>query len=507
MNFFDLFKSGVSKATEKLSEIAPVKQEEPVPAVAKPIFSYGVGYQRPFGLYLGDSTGILSQRGDNNGVYNGQGIWLDKFALCQNTIVFGGIGAGKTSHCMQPLLQQVMFFFDVGGLIFDIKGDMVKVVDLYAGYVGRNVKHIGTGKDALGVNLIDGLSPEQVSSYLKSVIGSVQGGSGNDPYWINAGIDLIRNTLGLLSHLPSKYYTLEYLYRYIFDKTAQAGLNAKLAGIEKEFDVNTPEGRKFQSYKEYFENVWFPMDDKMRNSVTSVLSPVLQPFTTPEIIDAFSGTENKYDMKNVLAGDMVVVDMPLAKYGIGGKVIYTLIKLRFFNLLQERQYNRELPQNLVMFMCDEYQELISAVGGAGGTLDDRTFWDKSRSAGCFGIVSSQSVEALEAVIGDERVTSAILANFRQKITFRTESAKTIDLFASIIGNYGRMPIVDSALIHTMDSNYALAVLNIDGAAADDVVLMPAYYDDGTGDHLLINNVFGDMSNMYTNRVKEDGHHA
>lgn len=102
------------------------------------------------------------------------------------------------------------------------------------------------------------------------------------------------------------------------------------------------------------------MDNKVQTSITGTLSTILNPFQELELIETFSDNEQPYDLTNILYGDVVLLDLPLAKWGIAGKVIYTLIKLRFFNLLQERQFNKELPQNYVYFICDEYQEIISA---------------------------------------------------------------------------------------------------------------------------------------------------
>ena len=521
-------------------------------AMAKPVYTAEMGAEsynqygngREFGILFGQSTGQLSANGDTNGIYANQLIWLKKQELCMNTIVFGGIGAGKTTRFMQPMLQQVMCYDDVGGLIFDIKSDFTKAVDLYAHLVNRDVIHIGISDTSRGINLIKGLTPEQVSSYLMSAIG-LTGGVGNDPFWSQAGIDLCRNTLTYLSYIDKykedeKCYTLGEMYNYIFSKVSQAGRNEQIAEIMEELEEKADNDDKdaetdlriLETTKSYFENIYGGMDIKMQQSVRSVITPILQPFVNPAIIDAFSndGTEEKpaYDLRGVTAGDIVVVDLPLSKWGIGGKVIYTIIKLRFFNYLQERQFDKTKPQNLCMFMCDEYQEIISASKGNAG-LDDKSFWDKSRSSGCFGIISTQSVNALKSTIGNDEITKTILANFRQKICFRTEDSDTIKFFSEPLGkvekvrvtgsnggsmrnnyylntndlptmNYNQQTqiidkdIVDASLIHNLDGEHALALLNLDGSGAEDVLIMPAYFDDGGGNSFFINTILNGLSN-------------
>ena len=536
MGFFDKL-SAIKNAFNSMS--APVYAINEMGDEAYNQFGNG----RDFGILIGQSTGQLSANGDNNGIYANQLIWLNKQEICMNTIVFGGIGAGKTTRCMQPILQQVMCYDDVGGLIFDIKSDFTKAVDLYAKLVNREVIHIGISDTSRGINLIKGLTPEQVSSYLMSAI-ALNGGVGHDPFWAQAGIDLCRNTLNFLFYIDKykddKCYTLGEMYNYIFAKSSQIGRNAQIKEICEELEEKADNDDKeaetdlriIEATKDYFSDVYESMETKMQQSIRSVITPILQPFITPAIMDAFSndGTEEKpaYDLRGVTAGDIVVVDLPLSKWGIGGKVIYTIIKLRFFNYLQERQFDKTKPQNLCMFMCDEYQEIISASKGAG--LDDKSFWDKSRSSGCFGIISTQSVNALKSVIDNEAITKTILANFRQKICFRTEDKDTIDIFKDALGqvekvrvtrsdggDYGTLypmhkegenrkfnfnnqtqivdkDIVDASLIHNLDGEHALALLNLDGSGAEDVLIMPAYFDDGGGNSFFVNTVLHGLSN-------------
>ena len=269
------------------------------------------------------------------------------------------------------------------------------------------------------------------------------------------------------------------------------------------FEEGTLEARNLANYRGYYQNVFMAMDVKMRESIKGTLSTVLSPFQNPELIDAFSGTEDDFDLSRILAGDVVLVDLPLAKWATAGKVVYTMIKLRFFNLLQERQVDKSLPQNFVFFMCDEYQNIISA---SNQGLSDLSFWDKSRSAHCVGIISTQSISAFKSAIGNPILADTILANFRQKIFFKTEDTETIRYINSLAGrvevtrqsyNYSsgvsqqttdffkvnhtsnnsintqivERQLIDANLIRRLTVDYALAFLNVEGESADDILYM------------------------------------
>lgn len=422
MGLFDKLKNVVTNPVNEIKTIVNMdfgSQNQQQPANS----------ERPqgFALGIGTSTGELNQRGHAAGLWPNQYVWLVNDDACQNIVVFGGIGAGKTTRVINPILFQCLSYSDVGGLIFDIKGDFGESVDSFAGWFNRPVYKIGVGADCVGTNLLKGLTPEQAAGFLQSTF-YLTGGATNDSFWIQSATALIQNTLGLLEALGDKYYNLEKCYQYIFFEDVRKAIDIMLQDVK--FEEGTLEARNLANYKGYYQNVFMQMDVKMRESIKGTLSTVLSPFQNPELIDAFSGTEDDFDLSRILAGDVVLVDLPLAKWATAGKVVYTMIKLRFFNLLQERQVDKSLPQNYVFFMCDEYQNIISA---SNMGLSDLSFWDKSRSAHCVGIISTQSISAFKAAIGNPTLSDTVLANFRQKIFFKSEDVETLRYMNSLAG--------------------------------------------------------------------------
>lgn len=453
-------------------------------------------------LLIGGSTGQLSAKGHPSGIFPNQFVWLQGDDCCLNIMAIGGIGAGKTTRIINPLLFQFMYYQDVGGLIFDIKGDFKESVYRFSAEANHNrVVTIGVGQRR--INLLKGLTPEQAASFLQSTF-MLTGGSTGD-FWMQSATDLCRNALGLLQGLGDRYYTLEYLFQYIFIEDVRAALDEEIMEMIENLNPMSREGRLLKAYKTYYSSVFEHLDVKMKESIKGTLSVVLSPFQNPDLIDTFS--DNDYEMTDILNGDVVLVDLPLALWGIGGKVVYTFIKLRFFNLLQMRQADKSMSQNYVFFMCDEYQDIISA---SRQGLSDLSFWDKSRSARCVGIVSTQSVNSFRSAIGNPTLADTIMANFRQKIFFRTEDAATIRMMNEIAGkveiqrestSYGNnsnasnldfirrnegsnvsistqiveRQLVDANLVRQLDANHVIALLNVEGAAADDILLVEPKY--------------------------------
>ena len=457
----------------------------------------------PDGFYLfgGFATGWLRSKSHAAGAWAGQKMFLSLPDACQNVCVFGGVGSGKTTRIIQPYLQQLLGQ-NAGALIFDIKGDFGRAVYQLAGQTGKDVTTIGVGKTPL--NLLQGLTPEMSASFLKSAFYLSGSGPGDSAFWIDSAVELCKNGLGVLNYCPGRY-SLADLYLFLWDDQARkkffTAADSTAALSERDF-------RLLNVYRSYYEQVFSGFDDRTRQGVLATVAQVLSPFQHPDLADYFcSDRPDAANLEDVLQGRVFLVDLPLALWGVGAKVIYTLIKLRFFNVMQQRQNRPELNQvTPVAFVCDEYQEVISAskIG-----LSDLTFWDKSRSAKCIGLISSQSIASFRAAVGDRTLADAVLQNFRQKYLFRSEDEETLRYFNSLAGrtevwrqgmhsgnsnskqaiqiigtngtntgqswNLQERPVIDAQLVRQLGPNQAVAMLNIGGVAVDDVVnLTPVF---------------------------------
>jgi len=459
----------------------------------------------PFGLWLGRSTGRLVNLSHKTGIASRMDITLNIEDAAQNILVLGGIGAGKTTRLMQPLLVQLLDQ-SCGGLLFDVKGDVKKAVTTLGEMTSRPVTIIGPNHSHM--NLLAGLTPEVAASFLKSVF-LLSGGIKMDGFWIDTATELCRNTLGVLSFLP-EYYSLQGLYSYLFDDEAREALQEPVNTLLA--TLNDKEQRLLKAYLRYHDNIFSTFAEDTRNGVKATVSQALSPFNHPELIDAFcEHTDNNLSMESVLNGAVYLVDMPLSRWGFGGKVAYTFIKLRFFNVMQSRihhpEWNQEKP---VFFMCDEYQELISA---SKDGLSDLNFWDKSRSSKTIGIISAQSVSSFYAAIGDHDLAHAILQNFRQKLCFRTEDPATLTMMDKLAGQAkvqkkttsktsgsgsssnpksffdsnsrhssstqttaeSRESVLDATLFRNLSPDQAVALLSINGHSMDDVLELKSVY--------------------------------
>lgn len=453
----------------------------------------------PFGLWIGESTGTLARLSHGANLAAQQQVALFQEDLAKNVLVLGGIGSGKTTRAIHPLVLQ-LFDQQCGGLIFNIKGDFHQAVNTFAKTTQR-IYHV-IGSPASPFNLLAGLTPQIAASFLKSTF-LLSGGNRQDSFWVDTATELCRNVLGLLHYLPEHYH-LAGLYCYLFDaewkKERQEEIENRL------FNLDDREKRLLQTYQHYENTVFNAFDEKVKSGVKATIAQILSPFNHPDLIDAFcTENHNTVRFEEMLNGEIFLVDLPLAQWGLAGKVASILLKLRFFNLMQNRAHHPEWNQDrYVFFICDEFQEIVSANKEG---LSDLNFWDKSRSSKTIGIISSQSVSSFYAALGDKDLTLALLQNFRQKICFGTEDQNTIDMINRLLGtvetikvtssqSHGNTyswhhssshdstatsltthekPLLDGQFFRTLQKGQALALLSFNEMRFDDVLKMQSFF--------------------------------
>ena len=221
----------------------------------------------------------MTALGHGAGLAGGYPVVLGLQDAAQNIAIFGGIGSGKTTRAVQPLLVQLLDQ-DTGGLIFDIKGDFQQAVFTLAGTVGRAVTVIGPHHQ--GLNLLAGLTPEVAASFLKSAL--LLDGGRHDAFWTATAIELCRNALTVLAVVPEQY-SLAGLYAYLFDPATRAAVDQ---AVQAELPFLPPlAARQLQAAQQYQSTVFARFDEKVQAGVLATVAQVLAPFQHPDLVEAF----------------------------------------------------------------------------------------------------------------------------------------------------------------------------------------------------------------------------
>lgn len=425
-----------ARATEAIEQLAAQKAAllAPQEPAAQPQTKTEIGFN---GLTLGTSTGQLYSRDHVGGRPSGQVIHASKEDAAKNTIIFGGIGSGKTTRAINPILKQI-FEQQAGALVFDIKADFGREMNYIARITGRSYLTVGHG--GLTLNLIRGTTPELASSYLKSCFIASGPVSGAGQYFVDLAVELCRNSLTLLL-LTGGDYSLAGLHEIVTSAEKREAALSEM--LEKGEVFDRRQYRLAEAVGNYFANTYGGYDEKTLSNVNSTVGQVLSPFCHPDLVDAFSAgeTQGEADLTALLDGAIYFVNLPMTLFGKeGARYAYMLIKLRFFSLMRERRTRKEWNQNTpIAFVCDEYQAIVDSI-------TDTDFWDKSRSSGCLGVISMQGVASLIDAVKNHQTADAILQNFRQRIVFRTEDKATMEMVQGLLGQ------VDVLITSTSDGS-------------------------------------------------------
>lgn len=403
------------------------------------------------GLVLGISTGFLDGRGHYSGFPNGEMIKLSPNDCCKNIWICGGIGGGKTSRVINPLLQQILSQQDCSALVFDIKGDFRQDLDYLANRTSRTYQVVGDG--GMTLNLFRGCTPEVAASYLKSCFIAGGTANGDGAFWVETATNYCRNLLTLIK-LAQGDYSIAGLADHVFSEKKRLETLQGVRDREQAGQLDSKEARVWTAVLGYMVETVQKWDDKFRSNVQGTCETVLNAFVHPDLVDAFSfeaehGEADLYDLLN--KPSVFYVNLPRHKFGAqGARYAYLLIKLRFFSMMAERRSHSEVNQDrYVAFLCDEYQTIVDSVS-------DTDFWDKSRSSKCFGVISMQGYSSLVQAVGGTQVANALLQNWRQRVILRTEDQATIEMVQRTLGQ------VDVILTSTSNSENSSTGRSVSG---------------------------------------------
>ncbi|AYM66209.1 type IV secretory system conjugative DNA transfer family protein [Agrobacterium fabrum] len=406
-------------------------------------------------IVVGEATGKVKVRGDNAAPLPGQVVCLDGESIRQHVLILGGTGSGKTRMVIKPLFKRIMNAdwgagHKMGAYVTDGKGTLWK--DLYEYIKHRpDVKIIGTEEGQFGIDIVEGMSPLEVSTTLNAVYGQVLGGKSDGDFWRESASILIMHAATvarILDRIPSvvdewkkthrvRPYSLlgihlistEPYYTNIALKT----FREHGPGYEQKFGVDTPEMIEAVQSAKWFYDFFLVMAPNTRDGIIANLNVVLGKLRgSREVAERFcSGNfKNSVDVDHALKGGVVLVAISETEFGMAGKVVTVWLKTRLYIMARRRMLAD--PEACKTTSCamfaDEFQMLATASGGES----DADTWNWARESGLFLVASTQNLAALNRTMG-ETATANLVTLLRTKIILETEEKGTVAWAEQISG--------------------------------------------------------------------------
>ena len=178
-------------------------------------------------------------------IFSPSWLTIPERGLYTGVAIFGAVGSGKTSACMNPFARQLLGWqahnphIRAAALILEVKGDFCHDIRQILVEAGRGQDYIELGMDSrsqwnpLSAWWLDSYSlAYTVSSLLNQLFGK-----GKEPFWQQAYTNLVRWIIELHRVFPDRWVTLQQVYRCAIDPELFA---AKIEAAEKlSDDLNT----------------------------------------------------------------------------------------------------------------------------------------------------------------------------------------------------------------------------------------------------------------------------
>ena len=178
-------------------------------------------------------------------IFSPSWLTIPERGLYTGVAIFGAVGSGKTSACMNPFARQLLGWqaanpqMRAAALVLEVKGDFCHDIHQILDEAGREKDYIELGMNArwqwnpLSAWWLDSYSlAYTVSSLLNQLFGK-----GKEPFWQQAYTNLVRWIIELHRVFPEHWVTLQQVYRCAIDPELFA---AKIEEAEKlSDDLNT----------------------------------------------------------------------------------------------------------------------------------------------------------------------------------------------------------------------------------------------------------------------------
>ena len=178
-------------------------------------------------------------------IFSPSWLTIPERGLYTGVAIFGAVGSGKTSACMNPFARQLLGWqagnphLRAAALVLEVKGDFCHDIRQILVEAGRGQDYIEIGMDSrsqwnpLSAWWLDSYSlAYTVSSLINQLFGK-----GKEPFWQQAYTNLVRWIIELHRVFPDRWVTLQQVYRCAIDPELFA---AKIEEAEKlSDDLNT----------------------------------------------------------------------------------------------------------------------------------------------------------------------------------------------------------------------------------------------------------------------------
>lgn len=369
---------------------------------------------------------------------------------CEGVQIFGAVGSGKTSGSGSALAHAYLAN-GFGGLVCCAKPEERELWEEYARATGRTDDLVIFGEDrGYFYDFLDhelrrlgqggGMTENLVNlfSVVTEIVEAKPDAGGGEAFWPRAMQEMLRNAIDLLS-LAQGTLSIEDLVRFVSSAPQTRAQVPDLAWINQSFcaqiclqaQANAQSDRErhdFTVSTEYWLRGWPEKDIELRTNVlatfTSVADILNHGLAWELMASGNVHPTNLVPEATYLTGAIIIVDLPIQKYGHTGRVMQGIWKYMWQRSVLRR--NPDVHPLPVFLWADESQNFLSSF--------DFEYQTVARSARACTVMLTQNISNMYAVLGahGREHANALLGSLSTKIFHSNADEPTNQYAANLI---------------------------------------------------------------------------
>ena len=394
-------------------------------------------------------------------------IQIPEKSLYQNILITGAIGSGKTSAAMYPFTEQLIKYKSnnndekIGMLILDVKGNYYsKIVEFSKKYKRENDLISIDLSGNIKYNPLDkpNLKASVLAERLKTILLLFSPNNSED-FWLDKVQTILTESIKLCRLYNDGYVTFEEIHNLVFFRDYYVEKVAFLKSLFLKNHFSKIQIYDLLSSLNFFEKEYYSLDERTISILKSEVSRITNLFVSDyNVKNVFCSKKQDINFKGFVdvinLGKIVVLNMNIAEYKNLSKLIATYLKFDFqtevisrLSSKNNKYLNLYYPTSnrSVSFICDEYQEYITA--------SDSAFFSQSREAKCINIVSTQSYTSLLNTLNNNSSVKVIIQNLVNKLWFRNDDIFTIEEAQKQIGKEEKEKLSKTISENAKETNY------------------------------------------------------
>lgn len=220
----------------------------------------------------------------------------------------------------------------------------------------------------------------------------------------------------------------------------------KAGDIREQEGPNSYAARMIQDFGDLFIDEVAKLSSRTRSSISATLTNMIYPFLSGKMADLFS-TDSTFSLADARAGKIIVLDLPVLKYGATGAVAQSLIKYLFGITMQMEKIDERTARPVMLFM-DECQFFLSK--------SDAELLSTARSSKTAVVMMTQDLPSFEAALSKENkaAAEAIFGKFGTRIFHANTSIESNKAASEIIGKVEKFHVTETQVRGTVSGGGA-----------------------------------------------------